>query len=278
MSDEKKRYWLKLDKNFLKSSQMKVVKSMPNGKDYIIFYLSLMLESVETVGHLRFTALVPYNAEMLSAITDTNVDIVKSAIQIFCELGLMQIFDDGTIFLPQVPSITGKESESAERVRKYRERIKQQDDVLALQCNGDVTKSNDNKEKEKDKEKDKERIETIKEIVDYLNLKINSKYRASTKSTKDSIVARLNEGFTVEDFKTVIDNQYNKWHNTEWEQYLRPQTLFGTKFESYLNTPVKGKKDSNANIDWNEWDKKNNNSSQLDSTEIDKLFEEGEIF
>ena len=203
---EKKRYWLKLDKNFLKSSQMKVVRSMPNGKDYIIFYLSLMLESVETVGHLRFTALVPYNAEMLSAITDTNVDIVKSAIQIFCELGLMQIFDDGTIFLPQVPQITGKESESAERVRKYRERIK-------------------------------ERIITIKEIIEYLNSKLNTKYRYSTKTTKECINARLNEGYTLEDFKKVIDNQYNKWIGTEWEQYLRPQTLFGTKFENYLNTP-----------------------------------------
>ena len=58
---------------------MKVLKSMPNGKDYIIFYLSLMLESVETVGHLRFTSLVPYNDEMLAAITETNVDIVRSS-------------------------------------------------------------------------------------------------------------------------------------------------------------------------------------------------------
>ena len=274
MADEKKRYWIKLDKNFLKSSQMKVIKAMPNGKDYIIFYLSLMLESVETVGHLRFTALVPYNAEMLSAITDTNIDIVKNAVKIFCELGLMQIFDDGTIFLPQVPEMTGKESESAERVRNYRQRVKEKEKTLALQCNGDVTKSNDNKEKEKDKQ----RIETIKEIIEYMNNKTGSKYKPSTKTTKDSINARLNEGFTIDDFKSVIDKQYAKWHNTEWEQYLRPQTLFGTKFESYLNAPSTTKKDSNANIDWNEWDKKNNNTSQIDSTEIDKLLEEGEIF
>lgn len=264
---EKKKYWLKLDKNFLKSPQMKVIKSMPNGKDYIIFYLSLMLESVETVGHLRFTALVPYNAEMLSAITDTNVDIVRNAIQIFCELGLMQIFDDGTIFLPEVPSITGKESESAERVRKYRERIKKQDEVLALQCNGDVTKSNDNKEKEKDKEKDKEedkeRIEIIKEIVEHLNLRIGSKYKHTTKVTKESINARLKEGFTLEDFKCVIDKQHEKWLGTEYEQYLRPQTLFGTKFESYLNAPAK-KQSSNG---WNYLDE-----------EFKKIQEKNDIF
>ena len=88
---------------------MKVLRNMPNGKDYIIFYLSLMLESVESVGHLRFTRLVPYNNEMLAAITETNVDIVRSAVKILCELGLMQIFDDGTIFITEVPKMTGKE-------------------------------------------------------------------------------------------------------------------------------------------------------------------------
>lgn len=163
---EKKRYWLKLDKNFLKNPQMKVLRNMPNGKDYIIFYLSLMLESVETVGHLRFTRLVPYNNEMLAAITETNVDIVRSAIKILCELGLMQIFDDGTIFITEVPKMTGKECESAERVREYRKRLKGQKEVKLLQCNNDVTKCNDdvtkcndNKEKEEEKDKDKEKQE-----------------------------------------------------------------------------------------------------------------------
>ena len=166
---DKKKYWLKLDKNFLKSPQMKVIKSMPNGKDYIIFYLSLMLESIETVGHLRFTSLVPYNDEMLSAITDTNIDIVRSAVKIFCELGLMKIFDDGTIFLPDVPAMTGKESESAERVRSYRARLKEKENLLVLQCNGDVTKSNNNKDKDKDKDKEeskKESKRTFDELID----------------------------------------------------------------------------------------------------------------
>ena len=239
LKNERKKYWLKLDKNFLKSSQMKVIKSMPNGKDYIIFYLSLMLESVETVGHLRFTSLVPYNDDMLAAVTDTNIDIVRSAVKVFCELGLMKIFDDGTIFLPDVPAMTGKESESAERVRNYRNRLKEKENLLALHCNTDVTNCNDNKEE--DKEEDKERRIIIKEIIDYLNLKLNSKYKTSTKVTKESINARLKEGFTLDDFKAVIDKQYEKWINTEWEQYLRPQTLFGTKFESYLNAPQKAK-------------------------------------
>ncbi len=122
MDEEKTRYWLKLDKGFLKSTHIKVIKNMQNGKDYIIFYLSLMLESVETVGHLRFSDLVPYNEEMLSSITDTNIDIVRQAVKLFSELGLITILVDGTIYLPAVPKMTGKSSESRERVQLYREK------------------------------------------------------------------------------------------------------------------------------------------------------------
>lgn len=158
MSEEKTRYWLKLDKGFLKSSKIKVIKNMPNGKDYIIFYLSLMLESVETVGHLKFSEFVPYNEEMLSAITDTNVDIVRSAVKIFSELGLLRILTDGTIFMPEVPNLTGKECESAERVRKFRERKLLENNILhekMLPGNVDVTKSNDNINKQSNKQLNK---------------------------------------------------------------------------------------------------------------------------
>ncbi len=166
---EKKRYWLKLDKDFLESPHMKVIKGMPNGKDYVLFYLSLMLKSIETVGHLRFSDLVPYNEEMLSSITDTNVDIVRSAVKIFCNLGLIQKLDDGTIFLTQVASMTGKETESAERVRLFRERQKQ----LPLQCNTGVTESNDNKEKQRteNREDKQEQEESISLQIENLRLK-----------------------------------------------------------------------------------------------------------
>lgn len=74
-----------------------------------------------------------------------------------------------------------------------------------------------------------------KEIINYLNLKANTNYKHTTKKTKDCIKARINEGFTLEDFKIVIDNKTNEWIGTDMEKYLRPETLFGTKFESYLN-------------------------------------------
>ena len=84
--------------------------------------------------------------------------------------------------------------------------------------------------------------EDIEIIVSHLNAKANKKFRAETPDTKKHIKARLSEGFTVEDFKTVIDKKCAEWLGTDMEQYLRPQTLFGTKFESYLNAPSKARK------------------------------------
>lgn len=81
-----------------------------------------------------------------------------------------------------------------------------------------------------------------KEIIDYLNLKANTNYKYTTSKTQTLIKARYNEGFIIDDFKRVIDNKVSEWKNTEMEKYLRPETLFGTKFESYLNQKEKEKK------------------------------------
>lgn len=80
------------------------------------------------------------------------------------------------------------------------------------------------------------------EIINYLNLKANTHYRHNIKKTQSLISARFNENFTLDDFKRVIDNKVSEWKDTEMEKYLRPETLFGTKFESYLNQKEKEKK------------------------------------
>ena len=76
------------------------------------------------------------------------------------------------------------------------------------------------------------------EIIQYLNMRTGAKYKSSTSKTKQLINARVNEGFTLDDFKTVIDKKCVEWSGTEFEKFLRPNTLFGTKFESYLNQNV----------------------------------------
>lgn len=84
---------------------------------------------------------------------------------------------------------------------------------------------------------------TVKDIVAYLNEKAKPEkpYRATNQKTQKHINARLNEGYTLDDFKTVIDKKVDEWKGTEMEKYLRPETLFGSKFESYLNAKINKK-------------------------------------
>jgi uncharacterized phage protein (TIGR02220 family) len=99
-----------------------------------------------------------------------------------------------------------------------------------------------NKELNNKKINNKELNNKVNYIIEYLNNKINSNYKSTTKTTREKIKARLNEGFTLEDFKIVIDKKYSEWTGTEFEKFLRPETLFGTKFENYLNQPIIKKK------------------------------------
>ena len=82
-------------------------------------------------------------------------------------------------------------------------------------------------------------------IINYLNNKCNTRYRYNTPNTKKHINARLNEGYTEQDFYTVISKKADEWLGTEQEKYLRPDTLFGTKFESYLNQQISKSTQSN---------------------------------
>ena len=233
---DKRYYWLKLPENYFDIDDTKIIESMPNGKDYIIFLLKLKLKSINTEGHLKYKDAIPYNEQMLSTITNTNIDIVRSAMKIFLNLGVIEMLDDGTIYMTQIQNMLGSESQSAERVRKFREQKS-----LLLQCNADVTNSNEHIDIDLDTdiETDKENI-PYGDVVNYLNAKCGTGYKSSSKKTKELIRARWNEGFKLEDFKTVINKKTKEWLGTDQSKYLRPETIFGTKFESYLNQIDKG--------------------------------------
>jgi uncharacterized phage protein (TIGR02220 family) len=89
-------------------------------------------------------------------------------------------------------------------------------------------------EEEKEQEKENNNI-PYADIISYLNEKAGTKYRHTTDKNKELIKARWNDGFRLDDFKTVIDKKTAEWLNTDNAVYLRPITIFGTKFESYLN-------------------------------------------
>lgn len=133
MADTKKYYWLKLKRDFFKRHDIRIIEEMPNGKDYILFYLKMLLESIDHEGELRFSETIPYNEQMLAVITNTNIDIVKSAMKVFVELKMIEILDDSTIYMSEVLKLTGCETEYAKKKREYRQKLleaKQSEDIV----------------------------------------------------------------------------------------------------------------------------------------------------
>ena len=124
MSDDKKYFWLRLKKDFFKRHDIQIIESMPNGKEFILFYLKLLCESIDHNGLLRFSDDIPYSEDMLATITNTDKQIVYDALGTFHDFGMIEILDDGTFYLKQVESMTGCETEWAKKKRQYRENLK----------------------------------------------------------------------------------------------------------------------------------------------------------
>lgn len=133
-------YWLKLNENFFDREEIKVIENMPKGKDYIIYYLKLLLKSVPTEGMLLFRNIIPYTPEMLASITNTDVDTVRVATDMFLNLGLMEKLDNGALFMNETQNMIGSENDSARRMRKLRENSKKLQ-LTPSQCDADVTMS-----------------------------------------------------------------------------------------------------------------------------------------
>ena len=163
MEENKRYYWLKLKRDFFRRHDIQIVENMPNGKDYILFYLKLLCESVDHNGNLRFSEQIPYNEQMLATITNTNIDVVRSAIQVFEELGMMEVLDDGTYFMNEVQKMLGSETKWAEKKRDYR--------LKKGQCPQGVLPMSDKSkresiEKDIDKEREKENIKESSHVPD----------------------------------------------------------------------------------------------------------------
>lgn len=158
---EKKYFWLKLKRDFFKRHDIRIVEAMPNGKDYILFYLKLLLESVDHNGALRFSDTVPYNADMLAIITNTNVDIVRAAMKVFEQLQMIEILDDETIYMLETEKMIGSETAAAERKRRQRaaENTAKPASLTPTCDNVTDTSQNSHIELEKEKEKEKEKEE-----------------------------------------------------------------------------------------------------------------------
>ncbi len=162
---DKRYYWLKLKRDFFKRHDIRIIESMPNGKDYILFYLKLLCESIDHDGNLRFNDQIPYNEDMLATITNTNVDVVRSAITVFTKLDMMTIMDDGTYFMSQVQEMVGSETYWAEKKRLQRQQQPLLLDNVQLMSNESPTCPSKSKRQSKSIDKDIDKDKTVKRFT-----------------------------------------------------------------------------------------------------------------
>ncbi len=276
--------WIKIMTDIFDNRKIKQIEKLPDADAIIIIWFKILClaGNLNENGLITLTEDVPYTDEMLANEFNKPINTIRLALEVFQKFKMIEIIND--IYCvsnwEKYQNVDGLEKireQTRKRVAQHRERQKQ----LTLSesnvtCNVTVTQCNaTDKDIDKEIEVDKD-INNIyiveqsttppklssncNEIIKYLNQKIGTNYKCTTKKTQTLIRARINEGFIEEDFKKVIDNKCEEWLGTEWEKFLRPETLFGTKFESYLNTKVQKKGES-----YNGRDKQNNSKySEID--------------
>lgn len=185
----KKYYWLKLKEDFFDDDTIEWIEEQPNGEKYSLFYLKLCLKSLKTNGILIRNVgemLIPYDIKKLAEITRTDVDTVRVAMELFKNIGLIQILDNGEIYLTQLKNMVGSESKWAEKKRiqrakkteelpppgsNYEDKKESEDNVLGVskKCPREIeTDIEKEKEKEIDKESDKELTDRERDRVELL--------------------------------------------------------------------------------------------------------------
>ncbi len=126
MSDNKKYYYLKLKENFFDSEEMIILQNMPDGYLYSDILMKLYLRSLKNEGKLMFKDLIPYTPSALAQVVRHQIGTVEKALKIFQELGLVEILDNGAIYMLDIQNFIGESSTEADRKRSYRAKIQKE--------------------------------------------------------------------------------------------------------------------------------------------------------
>lgn len=166
MSDNKKYYYLKLADNFYERDEMLMLESMPDGYMYSNILLKLYLKSLKNEGKLVLNDRIPYNTTMLANITRFPVGVVEKALKIFLELGLIEILDNGAIYMLDIQNFIGKSTTEADRKREYRKRIDAEKKLLGQMSGLTSGQMSDKTPPEIEKEKETELEQELEQEKD----------------------------------------------------------------------------------------------------------------
>lgn len=248
MSDDRKYYYMRLKEDFFESDAMQILESMPDGYLYANILLKLYLKSLKFKGKLMYNERIPYNPQVLATITRHQVGTIEKALQIFRDLDLIEILDNGAIYMLDIQSLIGKSSTEADRKKAYRERIEQEKTALiesmgqmsgqtAGQMSGQTdpeiktykdkeikTYRNINNNEQNSEVKSTEKVDTEKEFERLWSLYPNKKGK---ENAKKSFLKAIRDGTSIENIekgimryveyiqRNKISKQYIK-HGSTW--------------------------------------------------------------
>lgn len=237
--------WIKLNTHMFEDEKIKLIEQMPDADTILVIWIKLLSQAGKTnaSGYIFLSENIPYTDEMLATIFNRPLNTVRMALDVFKQFGMIEMDSNNFISVSnweKHQNVAGLEKireQTRQRVAKHREQKKLSQPKE--ECNVTVTQGNATEEElDKELEEEKEKKEKIPyvEIVTYLNDVVGKNFRSTTGKTREVIRARWNENFRLDDFKRVVDIKAKEWKNDSyWKRFLRPETLFGTKFEGYLN-------------------------------------------
>ena len=217
MADNKNYYYIRLKDSFFDEESVKILESMPDGYLYSNILLKLYLRSLKFDGCLMYNERIPYNSTVLATLTGHNVGTVEKALGIFKELELIDILDNGAIYMLDIQNYIGKSSTEADRKREYRNRIER--DRLAVIETGQMSIQMSGQNSPENRDKSTENIEKSTETESTESKKVNYQLIADmyndtcvsfprltklSDSIKKAIKARL-KTYSIDDFKRLFE-------------------------------------------------------------------------
>lgn len=256
MSDKQKKryYWLKLKENFFEEDTIEWLEEQPNGKEYCLIYLKLCLKSLKTDGVLVRNVgsmLIPYDAETLARVTNSTVDTVKVAMDLFKKIGLIQLLDTGEIYINQLNELVGSETEAAKQKRLQRAKV---DNVhkMSTKCPENVAQSIEYRDKSIEKENKEESKKSLRKYSDE-HLRLAEKLKNNLINDFPSEMKRVNIEKWADTFRLIEERDQQTiaaidyvldWlpTNSFWFGNIRSASKLRTQFEK-LKFEIKNEKE-----------------------------------
>lgn len=248
MADNRKYYYLKLKEGFFESDEIKILESMKDGYIYSNILLKLYLRSLRNEGRLMYRNVIPYTPEILATLVGHQVGTVEKALDVFKKLGLVEILDNGAIYMMDIQNYIGKSSTEADRQRAYYNRVKAEKDMIEGAQDETVPALPEEQEAE-DKPEPKSNRAINSYSVDFEEFWAIYPRKADKAQAYKKYKARLEDGYSHEQLCQAARNYAEQCRRDRTEEkYIKHGKTFLGESTPFLDYLQKNEAQSGAEV------------------------------